>query len=147
MTRVVLLDTGPLGLLTAPPNKPEAQACSQWLANLIEARHRVNVPEITNHQPWPSAVYRPRLQAVQGGLRLKSQAPPVRFGHVRLSFLDPGPCEPSTVNPAKKPCPLGRHPHGFQAWFAGARQGLSGRGRCIVARLRATTRGCNTRKE
>jgi predicted nucleic acid-binding protein len=50
MSRVVLLDAGPLGLLTAPPRKADAQACSQWLAGLIAAGFRVIVPEIADYE-------------------------------------------------------------------------------------------------
>ncbi len=50
MTRAVLLDSGPLGLLTAPPRRPHAQACSRWLAGLIAAGMRIIVPEITDYE-------------------------------------------------------------------------------------------------
>jgi predicted nucleic acid-binding protein len=50
MMRAVLLDSAPLGILTAPPLKPGTQACSQWLAGLITAGHRVIVPEITDYE-------------------------------------------------------------------------------------------------
>jgi predicted nucleic acid-binding protein len=50
MTRAVLLDAGPLGLLTAPPRRLDAQACARWLAGLITAGVRVVVPEITDYE-------------------------------------------------------------------------------------------------
>jgi predicted nucleic acid-binding protein len=50
MTRAVLLDSGPLGILTAPPQKPSTRACSLWLGSLIAAGHRVIVPEITDYE-------------------------------------------------------------------------------------------------
>ena len=50
MTRAVLLDSAPLGLLTAPPRRPQALACSQWLAGLIAAGARIVVPEITDYE-------------------------------------------------------------------------------------------------
>src|SRR5262245_9250921 len=50
MTRAVLLNSAPLGLLTAPPRRPDAQACSLWLAGLITAGERVIVPEITDYE-------------------------------------------------------------------------------------------------
>ncbi len=50
MTRAVLLDSAPLGLLTAPPRRPQALACSQWLAGLIAAGVRIIVPEITDYE-------------------------------------------------------------------------------------------------
>lgn len=62
MTRAVLLDSGPLGLLTAPPRRPDAQACSQWLAGLIAAGARVIVPEITDYE-LPRELLRAALPA------------------------------------------------------------------------------------
>jgi predicted nucleic acid-binding protein len=50
MTRAVLLNSAPLGLLTAPPRRADAQACSLWLASLIAAGARVIVPEITDYE-------------------------------------------------------------------------------------------------
>jgi predicted nucleic acid-binding protein len=50
MTRVVLLDSAPLGLLTAPPRRPGARACSRWLTGLVTAGARVVVPEITDYE-------------------------------------------------------------------------------------------------
>lgn len=50
MTLCVVLDAGPLGLLTAPPRRPDARACSHWLADLIAARFRIVVPEITDYE-------------------------------------------------------------------------------------------------
>jgi predicted nucleic acid-binding protein len=50
MTRAVLLDSAPLGLLSAPPSRRDAQACSRWLAVLIAAGVRVIVPEITDYE-------------------------------------------------------------------------------------------------
>jgi predicted nucleic acid-binding protein len=50
MTPAVLLDSGPLGLLTAPPRRPDAQACSQWLAGMISAGVRIIVPEIADYE-------------------------------------------------------------------------------------------------
>jgi predicted nucleic acid-binding protein len=50
MTRAVLLDSPPLGLLTAPPRKRDAQACSRWLTGLMVVGVRVLVPEITDYE-------------------------------------------------------------------------------------------------
>src|SRR5207248_6607472 len=37
-------------LLTAPPRRTDAQACSRWLASLIAAGVRVVVPEIADYE-------------------------------------------------------------------------------------------------
>lgn len=50
MTRAVLLDSTPLGLLSAPPRKPDSRACRRWLARLIAAGIRMIVPEIIDYE-------------------------------------------------------------------------------------------------
>jgi len=50
MTRVVLLDSGPLGLVTNPRVTPETAACSQWLEDLAAHGVRVIVPEIIDYE-------------------------------------------------------------------------------------------------
>jgi predicted nucleic acid-binding protein len=51
MSRAVLLDSGPLGLLTSPPGKKgDAAACAQWLASLLVVGVRVIVPEIADYE-------------------------------------------------------------------------------------------------
>src|ERR1700722_19573196 len=51
MTGAILLDAGPLGLLTAPPRKQGSPlACAQWLASLLAAGARVVVPEIADYE-------------------------------------------------------------------------------------------------
>lgn len=51
MSRVILLDSGPLGLLTAPPGKPGPTAdCTRWPAVRLAAGDRVLMPEIADHE-------------------------------------------------------------------------------------------------
>ncbi|HUY33059.1 MAG TPA: PIN domain-containing protein [Pirellulales bacterium] len=50
MSAVVVLDAGPLGLLTNPNNSPQPPACRAWLASLRAAGRRVVVPEITDYE-------------------------------------------------------------------------------------------------
>ena len=47
---VVLLDAGPLGLVTNPNPSPQALACTQWLRSLVLAGARVIVPEIADYE-------------------------------------------------------------------------------------------------
>jgi len=47
---VVLLDSGPLGLLTHTRPSPQPLACRQWLDSLIAVNRRVIVPEITDYE-------------------------------------------------------------------------------------------------
>ena len=50
VSRVVLLDAGPLGLVTNPNRSPRAIACAGWLQGLVAASHRVIVPEIADYE-------------------------------------------------------------------------------------------------
>jgi predicted nucleic acid-binding protein len=50
VSKVVLLDAGPLGLLCAPPNKANTAACRRWLSTLVTAGVRVIVPEMPDYE-------------------------------------------------------------------------------------------------
>jgi hypothetical protein len=50
LSSAVLLDSGPLGLVTNPNNNPQAIACRAWLASLRAAGRQVVVPEITDYE-------------------------------------------------------------------------------------------------
>jgi len=47
---IVLLDAGPLGLVTNPRGSSESLACKQWLAMLLAQGARVMVPEIADYE-------------------------------------------------------------------------------------------------
>jgi predicted nucleic acid-binding protein len=46
----VLLDAGPLGLVTNPRRSPQSVACAQWLQGLAARGSRVIVPEIADYE-------------------------------------------------------------------------------------------------
>ncbi len=48
--RLVILDTGTLGLLTHPRARPDALACRQWAQTLLVAAARVIVPGIADYE-------------------------------------------------------------------------------------------------
>lgn len=50
MSRIVLLDAGPLGMVTNPRGSPETEACKDWLAALVESGAVVVVPEIADYE-------------------------------------------------------------------------------------------------
>jgi predicted nucleic acid-binding protein len=50
VNRVVLLDTGIIGLITNPKRAPESLACNCWLQILIKAAIRVILPEIADYE-------------------------------------------------------------------------------------------------
>jgi predicted nucleic acid-binding protein len=50
VSQVVLLDTGPLGLVTNPRRSQQSVACAQWLQVLVAHGLRVIVPEIADYE-------------------------------------------------------------------------------------------------
>ena len=50
MSGIIILDAGPLGLLTNPNNSSRPSACRAWLAALRAAGRRVVVPEIADYE-------------------------------------------------------------------------------------------------
>ncbi|MEQ8383287.1 MAG: nuclease [Coleofasciculus sp. A1-SPW-01] len=50
MNRVIVLDTGPLGLVTNPKLSAESVACAQWLQAHITRGSRVLIPEIADYE-------------------------------------------------------------------------------------------------
>jgi predicted nucleic acid-binding protein len=50
MSRVILLDTGPLGLLTNPKKTPEPRAITRWALDVMAAGHRLIVPAIADYE-------------------------------------------------------------------------------------------------
>jgi predicted nucleic acid-binding protein len=50
VSRVVLFDAGPIGLLTNPKRSPENDACARWLQTLANANVRIIVPEIADYE-------------------------------------------------------------------------------------------------
>ncbi|MFY9826629.1 MAG: nuclease [Thermoanaerobaculia bacterium] len=50
MSRTIVLDAGPLGLVTNPKYSPQSLACAQWLDALVASGVRVIVPEISDYE-------------------------------------------------------------------------------------------------
>lgn|GEM_PF-3238330 len=50
MSRVIVLDAGPLGLITNLKRSAESIACAQWLQSHITSGSRVVVPEIADYE-------------------------------------------------------------------------------------------------
>lgn len=50
MKRIVLLDAGPLGLVTNPKLSPQSMACNQWLQSLLLDGVHILVPEIADYE-------------------------------------------------------------------------------------------------
>jgi len=50
LTKVVLLDTGPLGLVTHPNAAIKNKQAAQWLRGLLETNVTVRIPEIADYE-------------------------------------------------------------------------------------------------
>ena len=50
MSRTIVLDSGPLGLVTNPGGSKEAAACGQWLLNAASGGATVMIPEIVDYE-------------------------------------------------------------------------------------------------
>jgi len=50
VSRVIVLDTGPLGLVTNPKLSSESAVCTQWLQAHIATGNRVIIPEIADYE-------------------------------------------------------------------------------------------------
>jgi hypothetical protein len=50
MTDIILLDTGPLGLITHPRGSGESDACNQWMRRQLTKSTRVLVPGIADYE-------------------------------------------------------------------------------------------------
>jgi predicted nucleic acid-binding protein len=50
VSQVILLDAGPIGLVTNPKLSPKSIACTQWLQILVSFGSRVIIPEIADYE-------------------------------------------------------------------------------------------------
>ena len=50
VARTIILDSGPLGLITNPNPTPQNIACADWLKTLLSAGARVVIPEIVDYE-------------------------------------------------------------------------------------------------
>ena len=50
MSLIVLLDAGPLGMITNPKSSSENEACKNWLAGLVYRGVEVVIPEIADYE-------------------------------------------------------------------------------------------------
>ncbi len=50
MSSAVVLDAGPLGILTGPPRTPRVLACRAWMDAILAGGGRVFLPEIADYE-------------------------------------------------------------------------------------------------
>ena len=83
MSIIVLLDAGPLGMITNPKSSPENEACKNWLASLAYKGVEVVIPEIADYEVRRELIRAnkergiSRLDALKGILRYAPITTPV----------------------------------------------------------------------
>jgi|ERR1019366_274076 hypothetical protein len=50
LSLIVLLDAGPLGMITNPKSSSDTEACKNWLAGLVYKGVEVVIPEIADYE-------------------------------------------------------------------------------------------------
>lgn len=50
MIRVIVLDSGPLSMATNPRRSAKNLACAHWVQDLLNAGHRVILPEVADYE-------------------------------------------------------------------------------------------------
>jgi predicted nucleic acid-binding protein len=50
VSRVILLDAGPLGMVTHPGSVSQVDSCQRWLRELLDAGERIVVPEVADYE-------------------------------------------------------------------------------------------------
>ena len=50
MSRIILLDAGPLGMITNPKSSPLNEDCKNWLAALVYTGAEIVIPEIVDYE-------------------------------------------------------------------------------------------------
>jgi len=65
VSRAVLLDAGPLGLITNPKVSPLSVACTEWLQTLVSRRTRIILPEIADYEVRRELLRASKLKGVE----------------------------------------------------------------------------------
>ena len=76
MSRVVLLDSGPLGLVTNPGGSKQTAACGRWLQKVVVDGARVMGPEIADYEVRRELI---RARRTGGIARLDALIPQVDY--------------------------------------------------------------------
>lgn len=74
MSRIILLDSGPLGLVTNPRGSPASQQCAQWMAGQVRNGVRVMVPEIADYEVRRELLRAKKTKGISNLNELKKRA-------------------------------------------------------------------------
>ena len=65
MNTVIVLDTGPLGLVSNPKQSGDNLACYQWLEGLVAQNRRVIVPEVADYEVRRELLRAGKMRGIQ----------------------------------------------------------------------------------
>ncbi len=80
MSRIILLDAGPLGLLSQPRPTPTSLACRQWAAHLTTAGAHIHIAEIADYEVRRELLRARKRRGVERLNQLKAD-----FGYVAIT--------------------------------------------------------------
>ncbi len=81
---IILLDAGPLSLITNPRGGPEAEACNLWMEGLLEQGIQIFVPEIADYEIRRELL---RADKKQGLERLDALKAEVGFAPIKTTIV------------------------------------------------------------
>lgn len=84
MSLVILLDAGPLGMITNPRSSPENQACKNWLTVVASQGADIVIPEITDYEVRRELI---RAGRKQGLARLDALKQLLRYQPITTSVM------------------------------------------------------------
>lgn len=64
MTRTIVLDSGPLGMICHPNPRGEARHCQSWLQSMAARGNRIVIPEISDHEVRRELIRAKRRKAI-----------------------------------------------------------------------------------
>ncbi len=73
MTRHILLDSTPLGILTKPQRSTQVQPITQWTTSCLAAGHRIYVPEVIDYELRRELIRAGKTTSIARLDRLKGQ--------------------------------------------------------------------------
>jgi predicted nucleic acid-binding protein len=65
MSLVIILDSGPLGLVTNPKATEDALACNRWLEGLVRKGISVKIPEIADYEVRRELLRADKVKGIQ----------------------------------------------------------------------------------
>ena len=66
MSKIILLDAGPLGLISNPRHSPQSNQCNQWVQEQLAQGVMVLIPEIADYEVRRELLRAKRIKGLRG---------------------------------------------------------------------------------